>query len=46
MHTPPISACADCSDYPVLPQPRNAETVYRCVTLVAMFLLLASLWAF
>ena len=46
MSTPPNSACASQSPSPPLPQPYNAEIVYRGLTLAAMLLLLASLWVF
>ncbi len=38
MHHPPIAIAAA--------EPRHAEVVYRSLTVAAMLLLLASLWAF
>jgi len=46
MHTPSNSAYARHSSSAALPQPHHAEAVYRGLTLVAMLLLLASLWVF
>lgn len=46
MHTPSNFACARYSPSAALPQQREADAVYRGLTLVAMLLLLASMWIF
>jgi hypothetical protein len=43
MHTPHISAYSEPREFP---QPQGADVVYRGLTVVAMLLLLASLWVF
>lgn len=43
MHTPHISANYEPQE---LPQPQPADAVYRGLTVIAMLLLLASLWVF
>lgn len=46
MQSPTQTACMHPSIPATLPSPRQAECVYRGITLVAMLLLLASLWVF
>ncbi len=46
MRTSPTAAVADHSTPPVVPQPRQAELIYRGLTLVVMLALLVTLWAF
>jgi hypothetical protein len=43
MRTAPVSTYSAQQE---LPQPQRADVVYRSLTLVAMLLLLASLWIF
>lgn len=46
MRTSPLPAVADRSASPGVSQPQQAELVYRGLTLIAMALLLVTLFAF